>query len=482
MKRGIINSSPGRGGGPFCASLQNGEGVTLLAMYKLAPPPSQARGMVPLPLKWGRNLLLALLFTTTANAETIAITGATVCTAVPGTSCKTGLTVLLDNGRISSVSANPGIPASAKRIDATGKYVTPGLVDGFSRLGLIEIEAVESVNDASAGKARFAAAFDVEPAINPGDSSIAISRIAGVTSAVVVPEAKATFFGGYGAIINTSGTNASVMHRKAFEYIEFGADGAETAGGSRGASFVALSNAFDEAQRYVANSAIYKRGGFREALTNRLDTEALVPVVQGSIPLLVHAESVQDIRNVIRLKARFQHLRIILVGAAEGWQIAAEIKAANMPVIIHSYANIPEAFEKLSATTNNAARLKHAGVMVAIGSGPFDFDALQSRLLPQVAGNLLSVLTPDNLTESEALEMITSAPAAIFGFASETGSLEKGKRADVVVWDGPPLALSSAPVAVFVGGQAVSMVSRQTLLRDRYKNISTQTVPPQYHR
>lgn len=423
-----------------------------------------------------------MLLAANVHAETISITGATVCTAVPGVQCKTGLTVIMEAGRIAAVSSNPVIPAGARTIDATGKYVTPGLVDGFSRLGLIEIEAVESVNDASAGKARFAAAFDVEPAINPGDSSIAISRIAGVTSAVVVPEARATLFGGYGAIINTSGSVNSVMRHKAFEYIELGEAGAESAGGSRGASYVALSNALDEAQRYTENAAVYKRGGFREALTNRLDTEALVPVVYGQISLLVHAESVQDIRNVIRLKSRFTRLKIIIVGAAEGWQIASEIKAANIPVIVHSYANIPEAFEKLSATTANAARLKHAGVLVAIGSGPFDFDALQSRLLPQVAGNLLSVLAPDALSESEALEMITSAPARVFGFADQTGSLEKGKRADVVLWDGPPLSLSSMPVAVYVAGQSISMISRQTLLRDRYKDIATRTTPPQYQR
>lgn len=424
--------------------------------------------------------VLLALGSTAASAATLAITGGTLCTGVAGSHCAPG-TVIVTDGRITSVG-NGKIPSGAQVIDAAGKYVTPGLIDGFSRLGLIEIEGVDSANSASAAKAHFAAAFDVVPAIDPDDKAVSISRVAGITSAIVAPEARATLAGGYGAVLNTGSTTRPIRLAHAFEYVELGEDGAELAGGSRGASFVALSNALDEAQRYAANLKRYQAGAWRDALTNRLDTEALVPVVNGTVPLLVHAESVKDIHNMLRLKERFKQLRLILVGAAEGWQIAPELAAAHVPVVMHALQNLPESFEKLSATMANAARLKHAGVLVAIGSGPGDFDGQQSRLLPQVAGNLLGLLPPDNLSADEILEMITSAPARAFNIADEVGSLERGKRADIVLWDGPPLELSSAPTLVMIDGQPTSLVTRQTLLRDRYKDIAGRNGPPQYPR
>jgi imidazolonepropionase-like amidohydrolase len=157
--------------------------------------------------------------------------------------------------------------------------------------------------------------------------------------------------------------------------------------------------------------------------------------------------------------------------------VADEIARARMPVIVQSFDNLPDTFERLGATMANAARLQRAGVQVALAS----FDAQQNvRLMNQFAGNLLSLGGADAMNEAQALSLITSAPAQILGL-TDIGNIAAGKTADVVLWDGPPLEPMSAPVAVMIGGVSQPMVSRQTLLRDRYKSMTGET-PYQYRK
>jgi imidazolonepropionase-like amidohydrolase len=296
-----------------------------------------------------------------------------------------------------------------------------------------------------------------------------------VIHAAVIPGATAGLFGGFGALVTTDASHFLDQGR-AFQMVELGEDGAETAGGSRAASYVAFSNALREAAQ-LGTTHRSSLLGPRDALINRLDAEALVPVVNGEVPMVVHVERVADIRNILRLKNDFPKLRPILVGATEAWMVGSEIAAAHIPVVVKSYENLPATFERLAATMANAARLKHAGVLVALGS----FDGQQSaRLMNQFAGNLQALPGADKLSESEALELITSAPAKIYGLHA-TGTLEAGKLADLVLWDGPPLELMSAPVQVMIRGRDMPMVSRQTLLRDRYKTLSGEQ-PYQYRK
>ncbi len=426
------------------------------------------------------SLVLAALLATSANAATIAITGGTLLTAVGETSIANG-TVIIRDGRITAVGAGLVVPAGATVIDATGKFVTPGLITAMSTLGIVEVEGVRQTNDASARSTPFSAAIDVAPAINPMSPPIAINRLGGVTRAVVGPEISNEIFGGQGAIISLAASGDIVMAKRAFQFIEMGEDGARAAGGSRPAAWLNLRNGFAEAQRFARNPAAFDSGRDKDSLIKRLDAEALVPVVEGRVPAVVHAERASDISAVLALRAEFPRLHLILIGAREGWMVADKIAAARVPVVTLSLFDLPDSFETLASTRSNVGRLVAAGVTV--GFGIFGGDSgSQPRNLPYFAGNAVAqAAVPGGvgLTRGQALAAITRAPAQIFGLA-DLGTLEAGKRGDVVVWDGDPLELTSAPTAVFIDGVAQPMQSRQLQLRDRYRDLAPAALPKAY--
>ena len=426
------------------------------------------------------SFVLAALLATSANAATIAITGGTVLTAVGETSIANG-TVIIRDGRITAVGAGLLVPAGATVIDATGKFVTPGLITAMSTLGIVEVEGVRQTNDASARSTPFSAAIDVAPAINPMSPPIAINRLGGVTRAVVGPEISNEIFGGQGAIISLAASGDIVMAKRAFQFIEMGEDGARAAGGSRPAAWLNLRNGFAEAQRFARNPAAFDSGRDKDSLIKRLDAEALVPVVEGRVPAVVHAERASDISAVLALRAEFPRLHLILIGAREGWMVADKIAAARVPVVTLSLFDLPDSFETLASTRSNVGRLVAAGVTV--GFGIFGGDSgSQPRNLPYFAGNAVAqAAVPGGvgLTRGQALAAITRAPAQIFGLA-DLGTLEAGKRGDVVVWDGDPLELTSAPTAVFIDGVAQPMQSRQLQLRDRYRDLAPAALPKAY--
>ncbi len=427
-------------------------------------------------------LLVAALLASPSLAATYAITGGTVATAVGDTVIANG-TVIVRDGRIIAVGAGLPVPAGATVIDATGKYVTPGLITAMSTLGITEVEGVRQTNDASARTTPFSAAIDVTPAINPMSPPIAVSRMGGITRAIVGPEASNEIFGGQGAIISLADRTDILVRGQAFQLIELGEDGARTAGGSRPAAWLNLRNGFAEAQRYARNPAAFDSGRDRDSLIKRLDAAALVAVVEGRVPAVFHVERASDITGVLGLTREFPRLRIILIGAREGWLVADKIAAARVPVITLTLHDLPDSFETLASTRSNVGRLVAAGVTVGLGVFQGDSGA-QPRNLPYYAGNAVAqAAVPGGLglTRAQALATITSAPARIFGL-TDLGSLEVGKRGDVVVWDGDPLELTSAPVAVLIDGVPQPMTSRQTLLRDRYRDLAPGALPLQYNK
>lgn len=430
-----------------------------------------------------RLLLLAALLGGTANAATIAITGGTVATAGPAGTIENG-TVIVRDGKVAAVGQGLAIPAGATVVDATGKYVTPGLITGLSTLGIVEVEGVRQTNDASARDTPFSAAIDVTPAINPASPPLAVHRVGGVTRAAVAPEISTEIFAGQGAIISLADSSDILIRARAFQFVELGEDGARAAGGSRPAAWLDLKNGLEEAQRFARNPAAFDSGRDKDSLVKRLDAEALVPVVDGRMPLIVHAERASDITQVLALKKQFPRLHLILLGAREGWLVADKIAAAKVPVITLSLFDLPDSFEALASTRSNVGRLVAAGVTVGLGIYGGDSGS-QARNLPYFAGNTVAqAAVPGGvgLTKAQALETITRAPAEIFGL-TDLGSLQPGKRGDVVIWDGDPLELTSAPVAVYIDGVAQPMVSRQTLLRDRYKTLGQPaSLPLQYPR
>ncbi|MBV8972060.1 MAG: amidohydrolase family protein [Sphingomonadaceae bacterium] len=417
----------------------------------------------------------AALIAAPLAAAPIAITNANVMTGA-GTTIE-GATVVVDGGRIRSVGSGPA-PAGATVIDGTGRTVTPGLVVGMSDLGLDEIEGVGQANDTAAKKSPFSASLDVVPALNPRDSEIAVARTSGVTRAVVAPSAARDIFAGQGALIRLADGQDIVTRGRAFQLVELGEAGAENAGGSRTASFALFRNALAEAQRFASGRG---REGNRENIYPRADTEALVPVVEGRQPLVVHAERASDILSVLALKADFPRLRLVLFGAREGWTVADRIAAAHVPVITSAIDDLPDAFETLASTRSNVGRMLAAGVVVGLGTSGGE-STNQPRNVTQFAGNLVAqgrLPSGVGVTRDQALSLITKNPAEIFGMA-DTGVIAPGKRADLVVWDGDPLEVTSAPVAVLIDGVPQPLANRQTELRDRYRDLRHDTLPLEY--
>ncbi|MGZ8311593.1 MAG: amidohydrolase family protein [Allosphingosinicella sp.] len=454
-----------------------------------------------------RLLLLAAasLLAAPAAAQTVAITGGRVVIG-DGSAPIDGGTVVVRDGRVVAAGAGVAVPAGATVIDAQGKWVTPGIVAGFSQVGLVEVDAVNASNDATASTSPFSAAIDVAPAINPLASAIAVNRAAGVTRAVVAPSTGRSIFAGQGAVIDLGGDMEPITRARAFQFVELGETGADEAGGSRASAHVLLRNALREARDLrlpIGSGAAPSRASDApvedstenpyilpdarrpdDVLLTRFDAAALVPVLQGRQLLLVHVERASDILQTLALKREFPRLRLVLVGAAEGWRVADRIAAADVPVLANALTDLPASFEQLAATQSNIGRMRAAGVAVGIGMINDD-EARQVRVSTQYAGNLVGIgRVPGHtgLSWDEAFAAITSRPAEAIGLGGEIGSLRPGRRADVVIWDGDPLELATGVEAVWIDGVQQSLENRQTRLRDRYREPQEGALPNAYDR
>jgi imidazolonepropionase-like amidohydrolase len=417
-------------------------------------------------------------FAAPVAAETIAITGGRVVVG-DGSAPIEGGTVVIREGKIVAAGARVNIPAGARQIDATGKWVTPGVFAGFTRLGLAEVEAVNGTNDKSGGESGFSAAIDVAPAIDPFRSPFAVNRAAGVTRAVVAPEAADNIFAGQGAIADLGADGNPVTKARAFQFAEFGENGAESSGGSRAGTHLHFRAMLREAQDYAAG-----RGTFDDDLLKAEDAKALLSVLRGETRLLIHVEGANDMLRLMELKREFPAIKMVFVGVSEGWRVARELAQAGIPVIASALNDLPATFEMLGATQSNIGRMKNAGVQVAIGMIN-DRDSHQLRYTTQYAGNIVSLQNvpgATGLTWDEAFAAISSVPAEIMGVGDLFGSLKAGKAADVVVWDGDPLELSSAATKVIIDGVEQPLTNRQNRLRDRYARPTEGDLPKAYDR
>src|SRR5688572_24636853 len=455
------------------------------------------------------GIALALL-ASPLTAQTVAITNGTLVLG-DGSEPIQGGTVVVRNGRIVAAGVGVAVPSGAEIIDANGKWVTPGIVAGFSRLGLAEVDlGADGSDDTDSGNGPFSAAIDVAPAINPKASTIAVSRADGVTRAVVAPVAGKSIFGGQGAIIDTGDDMDPIVRARAFQFVELGEGGAGIAGGSRATAFALFRNALREAaqlgrnvgpltvggevpdartQPFVQNpneSRLYTTDARRadDVLLTRFDAAALVPVLRGNQQLLVHVERAKDILNVLDLRREFPNLKIALVGVTEGWLVADRIRDSGVWVIASALNDLPSSFEQLAATQSNIGRMRAAGVKVAIGMID-DNDTRYVRNQRQYAGNLVAlgkVPGAAGVSWGEAFALISSRPAEAVGLGKEIGSLAAGRRGDVVIWSGDPLELDSAPEAVWIDGIRQPLDNHQTKLRDRYRSLERKALPEAYRK
>lgn len=383
--------------------------------------------------------------------------------------------VLIENGKIAQVGANIPAPPGAKIIDAHGKPVTPGLMASWTQLGILELQLVSEVNDSSPNQAQDSAAYDVADAINPASTSIAVSRIAGVTRSLTGPVDCGDVFCGTAAVIHLGNGPDLLVKTKAGVLAELEPNGGEHQSNSRPDIWAKFRETLDDAREYCSQRAGYRRpGGYRDQRSLKIDLDALCPVTQGSEPLLVHVERASTIRQILAY-TQANHIKLVVFGGSEAWQVGKALAAAHVPVVLDNDVNLPASFSQLGATLKGAARLDAAGVTVAFQ--PQNDDPGQyARTLTQIAGNAVA----NGMKWDHALAAITKNPAEVFGIADSYGTLETGKDADVVIWDGDPLDVTSAPTAVFIKGAAIPLVSRQTRLRDRYRDLNKKNPPFAY--
>jgi imidazolonepropionase-like amidohydrolase len=407
-----------------------------------------------------------------AQANVIAITGGTVHTMTENGTL-TNATVLVRDGRIAAVGTDVAIPADARRIDARGKIVTPGLIEAHGQMGVDEISGVEETVDSASAERRFTAAFDVVDAVNPRSVLIPVNRIEGITRSVVAPTHTqgGTLIAGRGAVIDLIHATDFVTRNPAAMYASLGESGARMAGGSRSAALLHLREALEDARDFDQNRQAFERRARRDYALSRLDLEALQPVLRGELPLVLQAHRASDIRAALRLAEDYR-LRLVILGGADAWMVADHLAAAGVPVIVDPRMNLPQSFERLGATLENAARLHRAGVTFAFAAG----GSHNARNVTQAAGNAVA----HGLPWDAALAALTSVPARIWQVDDRVGRLAPGLDADVVIWDGDPLEVTTFADHVLIRGIEVPMESRQTRLRDRYRDLGDQAMPRAY--
>ncbi|MCP1728373.1 imidazolonepropionase-like amidohydrolase [Natronospira proteinivora] len=408
------------------------------------------------------------------KAEVIAITGGQVHT-LGEAGVLEDATVLIRDGRIEAVGQDVSIPNDARRIDAEGRPVTPGIIDAHGQIGLVEVSAVSGSNDGAVSGRAFTAAFDVADAINPASALIPINRVEGITRAVVAPGhgGGGSLIAGQGAIIDLGNGYDTLTRQGAAMYASLGETGAQLSGGSRAAAMLHLREALQDAQDYQDNRADYERRERREYALGRLDLDALGPVLEGEMPLIINAHRASDIRAALRLATDFD-LQLVIRGGAEAWKVAEELAAVDVPVLIDPLQNLPGNFESLGSTLENAARLHEDGVRFAFATG----DSHNARNITQAAGNAVA----HGLPHEAAMAAIMSVPADIWSIEDRVGRLESGLEADLVIWDGDPLDVTSYPDHVFIRGAEMPMETRHTRLRDRYLEVHDLTLPLAYPR
>jgi len=408
----------------------------------------------------------------TASAQTVAITGGKVF-PVSGPAIENG-TVLIRDGRIVAVGANVTIPADARRVDAGGKWVTPGFINPATHLGAVEVGAVGDTRDYSArGEGGVAAAFRVADGLNPRSVLIPPARDGGVTSVVVLPGGG--MVAGQAAFVDLTQAHSSAdmtVRPSLFMVAQLG-NSAAAGTGARGELVLKLRQLLEDARAFASNRRAYDAGELRELSAGRADLEALQPVLSGELPLLVTANQASDIQAAIRLASEY-NIKLLIEGGAEAWMVAEELARANVPVLTGAMNNIPGSFSTLGNRQDNAAILRRAGVTVLLtGDGGADPDAFNVRNLRYAAGNAVAY----GLSWDDALRSITLAPAEAFGVSDSYGSLRPGQVANVVVWSGDPFEFASSPEHVFVRGQDISEMDRQEQLEQRYRSL-----PPDYFR
>jgi imidazolonepropionase-like amidohydrolase len=290
---------------------------------------------------------------------------------------------------------------------------------------------------------------------------IGVTRAGGITSVGVVPTGG--LIAGQSAWADLDGASAAeaIAAAPLALHVHLGA-GAAGPGSGHATALLRVREAFDDARFFQKNRAGWEHNQARRMAPSRLDLEALAGALDGKLPVVFHVDRAADILSALALAREFK-LRPVIAGGAEAWKVARELAAAKVPVIVYPL-QVPGSFDTLGARDDNAARLFAAGVPVALAGGS---DPPNPRRLRQEAGNAVRAGLPHDV----AIAAITRVPAEALGMGARYGTLAPGKVANLTVWSGDPLELSTRVVDVVIRGRRTSLRNRQTVLLEKYRTL-----------
>lgn len=372
--------------------------------------------------------------------------------------------ILVQGGIIRAVGPGLVAPDGIVTVQAEGRPVTPGLFAGLSGLGIEEVSGEADTVDTRLSlsapgqpldqQPTWRPEFDPLPAYNPRSVAIGVSRVAGLTWTVLAPGTTAggSFVAGQGAAVSLDGGYDAELDGSRALFINLGASANALAGNSRAAQFLLLDQALREA-REPATAAGH-------GLLTGLGRETLLRYSRGG-RVVFQVDRAADIRQALKLAER-AGFKPVIAGGSEAWLVAGELARARVPVLVDALVNLPQRFDHLAARLDNAARLHAAGVPVMFSqSGDATHNA---RKIRQLAGNAVA----NGLPWEAGLAGLTRIPAQTFGVDDRLGTIEPGKQADLVLWTGDPLEVTTVAEQIWFNGRPASMQSRQTRLRDRY--------------
>lgn len=377
-------------------------------------------------------------------------------------------TVVFDGAKVLAVGANGAVPAGAVVVDGRGKVTSPGLIAVGSQVGLFAVGMEEGLGDSStAGAVR--AAFRTSDGYNPLAVQVPVDREEGVTSAVLSPSGRALITGqGHVVELRTALTAVPDGKRPVAMFGAWDGHVAAAFGGGRSSMAQAMRSLIDDTRLYAKQRAAYDRGDLRPLAFEPAQLQAMLPVVEGRLPLVLRADRATDILAVLALTKR-EGLKLIIENGAESWLVAAELKAAKVPVLLTPSTSGVVEFDALHARDDLAAVLVAAGVEVVVTSWASDNGTTRLR---QEAG----IAVQNGLPRAAAFRAIAAGPAALFGVAHDgapAGVLKAGARANVVMWSGDPLEVLSIAERVWIAGEAQTTPSRQRQLAEKYKAHAT---------
>lgn len=417
--------------------------------------------------------LLLTILSTLAHADETLIRDGRIMTSSDAGVIERG-NILVRDDRIIDVGADVTAPEGAAVVDADGAWITTGLFDSNTMVGLGDVESSTMRSDHRIRGSDLGAGFRIALAIDRHSLHIPITRLEGVTRALVRPSVGEEVFAGQSAILALADDDVIVSGSNAV-FVYLGETSHRVAGGTRGKAMIDLIDALDEAELYADNRRAFERRRIRDLRESQLDLEALVPVIEGDKPLAVYVDRASDIEVLIEevadRRSGSQGLDLVIMGGREAWKVADLLAQEEIPVVINVLDNAPRSFDRIGARLNQAALLEQAGVRFAFMTEDLFTD---NRTLNQGAG----VAVANGLAWEDAVEAMTINPARIWGIDDDYGAIEPGKQADIVLWDGDPLEVMSAPTRMMIRGDWIDLTSRQLRLRDRYSELENPKALP----